>query len=245
MVRSVQTAQAELSQKLSSIEKPLPLEPIDDDHCALVHFWWDNSDYKKENKQGSIHTTHGIAFQEPSPHTQVVDRLNLSVERSGRKSITPQTSELPAPFVNPYKPPATFKSSDMVLPPTNCANTAENALFLWSLQRMLNSSKQLIPRFVGWVAQTVANKDEPKTIITILPPIHQPITEYSTVCETIHRSKKLAKSMNMKYTHITLDVGAAEKYYLVVWNNSAEFDDVIIHLGDFHTFQHFFSNVFQ
>ena len=46
----------------------------------------------------------------------------------------------------------------------------------------------------------------------------------------------------MKYTHITVDVGAAEKYYKAIWINSDELKKVIIYLGDFHDFMHFFSN---
>ena len=38
----------------------------------------------------------------------------------------------------------------------------------------------------------------------------------------------------MKFTHVTADGGAAEKFYQVVWNNPVEFKNVIIHLGDFH-----------
>ena len=46
----------------------------------------------------------------------------------------------------------------------------------------------------------------------------------------------------MKYTHITVDVGAAEKCYKAIWINPYEFKEVIIHIGDFHAFVHFFSN---
>ena len=46
----------------------------------------------------------------------------------------------------------------------------------------------------------------------------------------------------MKYTHITLDVGAAEKHYKAIWINPDEFKDVIIYLADFHDFMQFFSN---
>ena len=46
----------------------------------------------------------------------------------------------------------------------------------------------------------------------------------------------------MKNAHITVDVGAAEKYYKVIWNNPDEFTDVIIHLRVVHAFMHFFSN---
>ena len=47
----------------------------------------------------------------------------------------------------------------------------------------------------------------------------------------------------MLYTHITVDIGAAEKYYKVIWNNLEKFNKVIIHLGDFHGMMHFFGNV--
>ena len=40
--------------------------------------------------------------------------------------------------------------------------------------------------------------------------------------------------------HIAVVVGAAEKYYRVIWNNPDEFMDVIIHLQVFHAFMQFF-----
>ena len=46
----------------------------------------------------------------------------------------------------------------------------------------------------------------------------------------------------MKYTHITVYVVAAEKYYKAIWINSDELKHVIIYLRDFHDFMHFFSN---
>ena len=48
----------------------------------------------------------------------------------------------------------------------------------------------------------------------------------------------------MKHTVITVNVGAAEKYYKVIWNNLNEVKDFVIGLGDFHFFMHFFSNCF-
>ena len=44
----------------------------------------------------------------------------------------------------------------------------------------------------------------------------------------------------MTYTNITIDGGAALKFYHVLWNNPEEFKNVIIHLGDFHGLQEFF-----
>ena len=45
----------------------------------------------------------------------------------------------------------------------------------------------------------------------------------------------------MKYTHITVDAGAAAKFFHVVWNNPTEFAKVLVHLGDFHCFMELFS----
>ena len=80
-------------------------------------------------------------------------------------------------------------------------------------------------------------------MITYLPPINKPISNYSTVTECIIRSQKLAQVSNMKYTNITVDAGAAAKFYQVVWNNPIEFKNVIIHLGDMHGFMEFFGNI--
>ena len=45
----------------------------------------------------------------------------------------------------------------------------------------------------------------------------------------------------MKYTHITVDAGAAAKFHHIIWNNPVEFNDVLIHLRDFHGMKEFFS----
>ena len=47
----------------------------------------------------------------------------------------------------------------------------------------------------------------------------------------------------MKYMHITLDVGAAIKAYHVVWNDPHRWKNVLIHLGDFHSFKAFFGAI--
>ena len=45
----------------------------------------------------------------------------------------------------------------------------------------------------------------------------------------------------MKYTHITVDIEAAAKFYHIIWNNHVEFKDVLICLGDFQGTVEFFS----
>ena len=80
-----------------------------------------------------------------------------------------------------------------------------------------------------------------QTVLTFFPPISCSVTKFSTVSETKHRSIHLSKITNKKYTHIVLDVGAAEKHYEAIWINPDEFKDIIIYLGNilatwFHVF---------
>ena len=71
-----------------------------------------------------------------------------------------------------------------------------------------------------------------QTLLTFLPPISCSIITFSSGSEAKHRSIHLSKITNMKYTHITLDVGAAEKHYKAIWINPDEFKDVMIDLGN-------------
>ena len=78
------------------------------------------------------------------------------------------------------------------------------------------------------------NEESPKTTLSFLPPIRHPITEYSTVHECILRSQSLALRSNMKYVHImTVDTGAAAKFFRVIWNYPEKFNSAIVNLVDF------------
>ena len=63
-VHLIETAQAELIQHLRSLQHPLV--PASDTGRVLIYFWWDTFDIKKDNAQGNLHTTHGVAYQEES-----------------------------------------------------------------------------------------------------------------------------------------------------------------------------------
>ena len=67
-VREIETAQAEIALSFSKGNFPLPLLPKDL-HSKVLRIWYDNFDCKVENKEGSIHTTHGVCFLEESDET--------------------------------------------------------------------------------------------------------------------------------------------------------------------------------
>ena len=44
----------------------------------------------------------------------------------------------------------------------------------------------------------------------------------------------LGKEASMPYINVTLDVGAAINAFKVVWSHPKLFENIVIHLGDFH-----------
>ena len=47
--------------------------------------------------------------------------------------------------------------------------------------------------------------------------------------------------MNMPYSNITFDIGAAMNAFKVLWNNPEKFSNIVIHLGDFHQMKEVFA----
>ena len=241
-VQKIETAQAEVVQQMARMNFPLPLLPKNDNEKASTKFWWDNFDCKKENLAGSIHTTHGIAYQEHSQGTKE-QHQQIDMIPSNRTTVQVIRNQLPSRKINPHTNPSLFINSSQNNSP-DIQILAENELLLWKIARRIHTkSKQSIPRFVGWVIKSYQEVDTKKTVITYLPPINKPISNYSTVTDCIIRSQKLAQVSNMKYTNITVDAGAAAKFYQVVWNNLIVFKNVVIHLGDMHGFMEFFRNI--
>ena len=108
-IQVIETAQAELTQKLTSLQYPLPLMPIDQESKVQTIFWWDNFDCKKETKDGSLHTCHGIAFQEESSQSVKRDESS-AVPRSKKRTVSVASLNLPQRKIFPHKEPAQFQS---------------------------------------------------------------------------------------------------------------------------------------
>ena len=165
----------------------------------------------------------------------------MVIPKSKCRFVVSQLHQLPVRKVDLRKEPALFEQLDSMdieklLP--------EKIVLPWKImRRVFNTSPQPKPCFVGWVIQPFGRLHSKMTMITFLPPVLHPITQYSTVIECIKQSQKLASASNMKFTHINIDGGAAMQFFHVVWNNPDEFNNVLIHLGDFHAMMKFFSTI--
>ena len=198
-------------------------------------FCWDNID--RACGGGSVHITPDIAFQEKVIGSQLHD-TNLNLNKSKRRSLTlPEAKPVVITKINPKANPILLKPYEQSI--ESQTGQDENILTLWKLFRYGSRNLQNCPRFVGFVINLYQKYREP-TVMTYLPPVETPITEYATLTSLFSVSREYAKKSNMKYVHITFDVGAAIKAYRVIWNDSDLWNDIIIHLGDFHAMMAFF-----
>ena len=177
-----------------------------------------------------------LHFLESSKQTKERNFDDFQLQRTGKRSLKAKVQQLPTMKIIPHKIPSSFNSSKSEMFVRN-----DFLPLLWKTQRYLNKEKQDISyRFVGWVT-SMFKVSTPKTVMTFLPVIRNPITQYSTVLKCIHQATKYADVCNMKYVHLITDEGAAQKFYQVVWNNEEKFRKVLIHLGDSHGMMEHFS----
>ena len=83
--------------------------PIDQESKIQAILWWNNFDCKKETKEGSAHTCHGIAFQEEFSQSAERDESS-EVPRSKKRTVSVAPFNLPQRKKISHKEPAQFQS---------------------------------------------------------------------------------------------------------------------------------------
>lgn len=236
----IETAHAEASQQQCNDSGVLPLRPTSGNHTVNTFFWADNFDINLETQtgHGALNSTHMIAFQEES-HVSLFENRRTRFTRTGRRSLTPNDPENYSIIADPKKEPNclnTFRTSDN----DDIFNTSPPLMsyFLWLVLRMLNSRDQTVPSFFAWKSKVrntgISRGTIKETVVTYLPPIDAKVTQFSTINQYLSYMQELAGEANMPYVNVSLDVGAAMNAYKLVWNYPKKFENVLIHLGDFH-----------
>jgi hypothetical protein len=238
MVCEIETAHAQANQKISETHGTLPLSPATDEHAVLTFFWADNFDMNLETQtgHGAINSTHMIAFQEESQFTMKRSTLKVKFARTGKRSIEQSNMEGEEMQVNPKKEPPSFVnySADEIVKSQRLS--AEHFL-MWMIFRLINFGDQNVTSYFAWEMQNrIAgeNNTVQKTLTTYLPPINAKVTEFSTINQYLTYMQKLANEVNMPYVNVCLDLGATMNAYKFIWNFPLKFNNVVIHLGDFH-----------
>jgi hypothetical protein len=241
----IETAFAEATLLRSKISTILPIKPASPEEVILTYFWVDNFDVNIDNQTGggAVNTTHLVAFQEAFSSNVTVETEHIQLPKSKRRKfeIDP-TCDLPFILVDKNKEPDKFPCNPrpLLLP------TKYETLFLtWILLRKWGSFDQTIPNLSGWLLQCRMKKipkySLKKTTETYLPPIPSKVTSFQTISSYFQYLSSLSDEVNMAYVNITLDVGAAMNAFKFMWNYKDKYDNVVIHLGDFH----FMKEIFQ
>ncbi len=192
----IETAQAEMAQQLRSLENPLPLLPANELDRVITFFWWENFDCKKENTVGSLHTTHGVAYQEASA-TSIEQSSSFQIEKSNCRSVTISRLNLDKRKITWHQNPNLFEASPAMEIENN---NADKLLLIWQLMRRVSPVQQRIARFVGWIVQVFGKPNSESTRITFLPPIRQPITEIQH-SDRVHPSVSKACTLGKHDVH--------------------------------------------
>ncbi len=237
MVCEIETAHANANHEISKVSGTLPLKPLADNRLVMTFFWADNFDLNLETSSGhgAINSTHMIAFEEESEFT-IHGGERVQLERTRKRSLHLHTEEPSDIQVNPKKEPPifnTFITNESLMK----GNPSENLFLTWMILRKLNFKDQTISSYFAWkmklrsIAVTGTIK---KTLMTYLPPINSKVTDFNTINQYLMYMQKLANEANMPYVNVSLDVGAAINAFKFVWNFPVRFNNVVIHLGDFH-----------
>ena len=184
-----------------------------------------------------------MVFQKKTDSTKLC-QLEHEMTKTNRRSLIVEEEEaLPIFQINTKCNPGIMLGPKAVRN-ENVFDIIDELLALWKAFRYAGIEIQnSIPRFAGLVANYSEKTDLQRTYLTYLPPITKPVTEYSTIIEKFYQSRILSQKCNMKYAHITMDVGVATKAFQVIWNNPIIWSDILIHPGEFHCMLMFFRSL--
>ena len=88
--------------------------------------------------------------------------------------------------------------------------------------------------FLGWLIEQRKVEELRKIELMYLLPIDKKVTDFKTIITYLEYLQALANSVIMKYVNVTLDCGAAINAFKTIWQYPLKFENVVIHLGDFH-----------
>ena len=208
-VCETETAEAEKAQSFFLNDGTLqPLEPVTPEAVVLTY-----CSYKNRLLVMGLLIKNTLSSFPNSQISTTLTICNVSIPRSRRRSLIPVQQIIPSICVDKKKEPPII-SSDLSVPVSNQISEEVDTFFalyvFWLVLRHSASSDQILPRFSGWCVN-MQNNLEPlkKTIVTYLPPLNSPITEFGTVYKLFETLQSQASKVNMSYVNITLDVSAA------------------------------------
>ena len=172
---------------------------------------------------------HLVAFQEKNDNCHYESNLP-TIERTKRRTIDVTVNDIKTNVEPPLIDTKAVIEQNMAF-----LYAAKYFVWCWLCQH--DSSDQVVSSYSGWLLKERDNKNFVKTELTYLPPNPSKVTEFKTILNYMQYLQKLAEEVNMPYVNITLDVGVAINAFKILWNRKEGFKNVVIHLGDFSSYE--------
>ena len=210
---------------------------------AVFHSDFDNFDqYTNElTGAGSVHRAHGIMLQEviPEDNESIGGNIPLTQphKKTGERSYKFQQTK--PPENNLYM--GVRKNPSMHIVTTDIPGGGEQRDlmliegYVWIFLRATaaEAGPQEYPGWSGYVSMlgTIPTR---LTTIDHYPVIPDPITDYSTVKETLRFAEEAGKEVGQEYHIVTYDLGVCIKAYPLIWNYPVKYKKHIVLIGTFH-----------
>ena len=210
---------------------------------SVFHSDFDNFDqYTNElTGAGSVHRAYGIMLQEFLP--EVDGSIGGTTPHIQPQTKTKERSykfkQSKAPEENLYmgirkNPPMKIHTTDIT------GGEGQRDLMLlesliWVFLR-LTTSENGIQVYPGWSGYISILGTSPTCLTTIdyYPVIPYPITDYSTVKETLRFAEEAGNEVGQEYHIVTYDLGVCFKAYPLIWNHPGKYKKHIVLIGTFH-----------
>lgn len=183
----------------------------------------------------AVNSIHLIAFQEKAHHDKHL--LHVPVERTRkRKSSALEDHEHIAFTAGTVAEPPRVTvtgNQDLIYDDTSFQHAQFVLIYFVKCNYCYD---QAVPNVLGCrqALRKVTTQELQKTVETYVPPIASKVTGFTTISQCRTYLQSLAASANIPYVNITLDVDAAVNPYKFLWSNFTFFENVVIHLGNFH-----------
>ena len=212
--------------------------------CKTVfHSDFDNFDqYTNElTGAGSVHRAHGIMLQEllPEANEAVVGDTPelLPQERNKERSYKFKQTTLPEDnlYMGIRKNPPIRVHTTSIPGGEEQRNIMLFEGLIWVFLRMTaaDAGPQEFPGWSGYIS-LLGTPPTCLTTIDYYPVIPYPITDYSTVRETLRYAKETSEEVGQEYHIVTYDLGVCMKAFPLLWNHPSKYNKHIVLIGTFH-----------
>jgi len=112
---------------------------------------------------------------------------------------------------------------------------------LWVLVRIHASQKQSVPGWTGFNILVRNNQEVAKDNVGYLPTINAPATNMSAVYQVLIKSLQIKETLNLQSIVVVFDQALYAKATEIKWKHRAQFNDLVLRMGVFHTICTFLS----